>query len=108
MFNLEAGVSEIWHILRNGHWPSLVGAWLHLTVSFMVWLLAAAMSLSLAQALQLSEQELAWLVSLPLLGGALLRVVAGWSADQFGARSTALAILLAELLVLCWGKLQYL
>jgi NNP family nitrate/nitrite transporter-like MFS transporter len=105
MFNLEAGVSEIWHILRNGHWPSLVGAWLHLTVSFMVWLLAAAMSLSLAQALQLSEQELAWLVSLPLLGGALLRVVAGWSADQFGARSTALAILLAELLVLCWGWL---
>jgi len=98
-------VSEIWHILRSGHWPSLVGAWLHLTVSFMVWLLAAAMSLSLAQALQLSEQELAWLVSLPLLGGAVLRVLAGWSADRFGARSTALVILVAELLVLCWGWL---
>ncbi|MDH5346691.1 MAG: MFS transporter [Nitrospira sp.] len=98
-------MSEIWHILRSGHWPSLVGAWLHLTVSFMVWLLAAAMSLSLAQALQLSEQELAWLVSLPLLGGAVLRVLAGWSADRFGARSTALVILVAELLVLCWGWL---
>lgn len=98
-------MSEIWHILRSGHWPSLVGAWLHLTVSFMVWLLAGAMSLSLAQALQLSEQELAWLVSLPLLGGALLRMVAGWSADRLGARSTALVILLAELLVLCWGWL---
>ena len=98
-------MSEIWHILKSGHWPSLVGAWLHLTVSFMVWLLAAAMSLSLAQALQLSEQELAWLVSLPLLGGAMLRMGAGWSADWLGARSTALAILLAEGLVLCWGWL---
>jgi MFS transporter, NNP family, nitrate/nitrite transporter len=98
-------VSEISHILRSGHWPSLVGAWLHLTISFMVWLLAAAMSLSLAQALQLSDQELAWLVSLPLLGGAVLRMVAGWSADRLGARSTALAILVAELLVLCWGWL---
>lgn len=98
-------MSEIWHILRSGHWPSLVGAWLHLTVSFMVWLLAGAMSLSLAQALQLSDEELAWLVSLPLLGGAMLRMVAGWSADRFGARSTALVILSAELLVLCWGWL---
>lgn len=96
-------MSEIWHILRSGHWPSLVGGWLHLTVSFMVWLLAGAMSLSLAQALQLSDQELAWLLSLPLLSGAVLRIVAGWSADRLGARSTALAILQAELLVLCWG-----
>ncbi len=96
-------MSEIWHILRSGHWPSLVGAWLHLTVSFMVWLLIGAMSISLAQSLQLSDQEIAWLVSLPLLGGAVLRMVAGWSADRLGARSTALAILLAELLVLCWG-----
>ena len=96
-------MSEIWHILRSGHWPSLVGAWLHLTVSFMVWLLVGAMSISLAQSLQLSDQEIAWLVSLPLLGGAVLRMVGGWSADWFGARSTALAILLAELLVLCWG-----
>ncbi len=98
-------MSEIWHILKSGHWPSLVGAWLHLTVSFMVWLLVAAMSLSLAQALQLSERELAWLVSFPLLGGAVLRMVAGWSADRLGARSTGLVILVAELLVLCWGWL---
>ena len=96
-------MSEIWHILRSGHWPSLVGAWLHLTVSFMVWLLVGAMSIPLAQSLQLGDQEIAWLVSLPLLGGALLRMVGGWSADWFGARSTAIAILLAELLVLCWG-----
>ena len=24
--------------LRSGHWPTLAGAWMHLTVSFMVWL----------------------------------------------------------------------
>ena len=98
-------MTEIWGIVKSGHWPSLVGAWLHLTVSFMVWLLVGAMSLSLAKALQLTDQELAWLMSLPLLSGALLRMVAGWSADRLGARSTALVILLAEVLVLCWGWL---
>ena len=96
-------VSEIWRILTSGHWPSLVGAWLHLTISFMVWLLVAAMSIPLATALQLTDAEIAWLVSVPLLGGALLRMVAGWSADWLGARQTAVVILVVELLVLLWG-----
>lgn len=92
-------------VLRSGHWPSLAGAWLHLTVSFMVWLLIGAMSISLARDLQLSAQQVSWLVALPLLSGAGLRMLAGWSADWVGARSTALAILLAELAALLWGWL---
>ncbi len=92
-------------ILRSGHWPSLIGAWLHLTVSFMVWLLIGALSISFARELQLSDQQVAWLVALPLLGGAGLRMLAGWSADWVGARPTALVILLAELAVLLWGWL---
>jgi len=95
----------IWHSVKSGHWPSLVGAWLHLTVSFMVWLLVGAMSLPLADSLQLDEKDMSWLVSLPLLGGAVFRIITGWSADWFGTRPTALAILMAELLVLCWGWL---
>ncbi|MGQ0554834.1 MAG: MFS transporter [Nitrospiraceae bacterium] len=98
-------MSEIWSILKSGHWPSLAGAWLHLTVSFMVWLLVGAMSIPLMVALQLSEAEIVWLVSLPLLVGAVLRMVAGWSADWLGARPTAVAILVMECLVLCWGWL---
>lgn len=98
-------MSEILGILKSGHWPSLAGAWLHLTVSFMVWLLVGAMSLPLMAALQLSETEIAWLVSLPLLGGAVLRIVAGWSADWLGAWPTAVVILMMECLVLCWGWL---
>jgi MFS transporter, NNP family, nitrate/nitrite transporter len=92
-------------VLRSGHWPSLAGAWLHLTVSFMVWLLIGAMSISLARDLQLSDQQVAWLVALPLLGGAGLRMLAGWSADWVGARPTALVILFAEFAALLWGWL---
>jgi len=92
-------------VLRSGHWPSLAGAWLHLTISFMVWLLIGALSISLARDLQLGDQQVAWLVALPLLGGAGLRMLAGWSADWVGARPTALVILLAELAVLLWGWL---
>jgi NNP family nitrate/nitrite transporter-like MFS transporter len=94
---------NIVEVLRSGHWPSLAGAWLHLTVSFMVWLLIGAMSIPLAGALQLSDAEIALLVALPLFGGAVLRMIAGWSADWVGARSTAQAILLIEFAVLLWG-----
>jgi len=91
--------------ITSGHWPSLAGAWLHLTVSFMVWLLIGAMSIPMAQELQLTDAEIAWLVALPLLGGAVLRMVVGWSADWVGPRPTALTVLLVEFALLLWGWL---
>lgn len=98
-------MADIWQMVRGGHWPTLLGAWLHLTVSFMVWLLIGALSLPMARALGLTGTDLSMLVALPLLGGAVLRVLGGWSCDWFGARKTGVAILLGELAVLLWGWL---
>ncbi len=98
------GSVDILKAIQSGHWPSLLGAWLHLTVSFMVWLLVGAMSIPLAESLRLGDAELAWLVALPLLSGAAFRLAAGWSADRVGARPTALAILAVELALLLWGR----
>ena len=83
----------------------LIGAWLHLTVSFMVWLLMGALSLTLAHDLHLSQAEMALVVALPLLSGALLRVVAGWSSDWYGAKPTGTLILVGELAACLWGWL---
>jgi NNP family nitrate/nitrite transporter-like MFS transporter len=91
--------------LTCGHWPSVIGAWLHLAVSFMVWLLMGALSLTLAQDLHLSQTDTALVVSLPLLSGALLRIVAGWSSDWYGAKPTGVLILAGELAVVLWGWL---
>jgi NNP family nitrate/nitrite transporter-like MFS transporter len=91
--------------LTRGHWPSVVGAWLHLAVSFMVWLLMGALSLTFARDLHLSQTDTALMVSLPLLSGALLRVVAGWSSDWYGAKPTGTLILVGELAVVVWGWL---
>lgn len=98
-------MADIWQRVREGHWPTLLGAWLHLTVSFMVWLLVGALSLSMARALSLTPTELSWLVALPLLGGTGLRLLGGWCCDWFGAKKTAIAMLLAEVGVLLGGWL---
>jgi NNP family nitrate/nitrite transporter-like MFS transporter len=102
-FLVEVPVGDIWRRLRDGHWPTLVGAWLHLTVSFMVWLLIGALSLPITRALSLTPVELSWLIALPLLGGTGLRLLGGWSCDWFGPKRTAVAILLGEVAVLLWG-----
>ena len=98
-------MTDMFLALKCGHWPSVIGAWLHLTVSFMVWLLMGALSLTLAQDLHLSPADTALMVALPLLSGAFLRVVAGWSSDWYGAKPTGVLILIGELAVALWGWL---
>ena len=71
----------IYSALTRGQWPSVIGAWLQRTVSFMVWLLMGALSLTLEQDFCLSQADTARVVSLPLLSGAILRVVEGWSSE---------------------------
>ena len=92
-------MADMFLALTRGHWPSVIGAWLHLAVSFMVWLLMGALSLTLAQDLHLSQTDTALVVSIPLLSGALLRIVAGWSSDWYGAKPTGTVILVGELAV---------
>ena len=89
--------------IRSGQWPSLMGAWLHFEVSFMAWLLVAALGVPIAEAFALSATQKGLLVAVPLLGGALLRVPVGLCSDVFGPKAVGLMLLGGELLALLWG-----
>ena len=91
--------------LGTGHWPTLLGAWLHLTVSFMVWLLFGALAVAIGEELQLSATQRSLLVALPLLGGAVLRIIAGWACDWYGAKRTGLLVLGLQLIAVSWAVL---
>lgn len=91
--------------LRSGHWPTLAGAWLHLTVSFMVWLLFGALAVSIGEELRLTATQESVLVAIPLLGGALLRIAAGWACDWYGAKRTGLLVLGLQLVAVVWAAL---
>lgn len=79
--------------LRSGHWPTLLGAWLHFEVSFMVWLLIGAMGITISEEFSLSATQKGLLVGIPLLGGALLRIIVGPLGDRIGAKIVGLGIL---------------
>jgi NNP family nitrate/nitrite transporter-like MFS transporter len=91
---------------QAGHTPTLLSAFLYFDLSFMVWYLLGPMQVQIAEALQLDTQQRALMVAVPILCGALLRLVLGILADRIGAKRTGLlaqALVIAALL--CAWKL---
>jgi NNP family nitrate/nitrite transporter-like MFS transporter len=91
---------------RAGHWPTLLSAFLYFDVSFMVWVLIGALANSIVPDpdFKLSDAERGLLVAVPILGGAILRLVLGYFTDRFGARRTGIVGMLLTLvpLTLAW------
>lgn len=79
----------------QGHAPTLFMAFLYFDMSFMVWTMLGPLSTEIAEALALGGHimtagEKATLLSLPILSGAILRIVLGFGVDKLGAKMTAL------------------
>jgi len=79
----------------QGHTPTLFIAFLYFDMSFMVWTMLGPLSTEIGEALALAGHimtagEKATLLSLPILSGALLRIVLGFGVDKLGAKLTAL------------------
>ncbi|PJZ64400.1 MFS transporter [Leptospira wolffii] len=89
--------------LKVGHFPSLVSAFLYFDFSFMVWMLIGAIGVFLSEEFKLTPAQKGVLVSIPLLGGALLRIPMGLLSDRFGSRKVALGGMTVTLIPLLWG-----
>src|SRR5437868_10395371 len=76
--------------LKAGHWPTLVCAFLYFDISFMVWVLLGALANAIVPDLGLDEAQRGLMLALPLLGGAVLRIVLGLLTERIGARNTAI------------------
>ena len=79
----------------QGHAPTLFMAFMYFDMSFMVWTMLGPLSTEIAEALALGGHimtagEKATLLSLPILSGAILRIVLGFGVDKLGAKMTAL------------------
>src|SRR5215470_8199603 len=90
---------------RAGHLPTLCCAFLYFDVSFMVWVLIGALGNSIAADFNLSPAQKGFVVAVPLLGGAALRLVLGLMTDHWGARRTAIVGLALTLVPLALGWL---
>ncbi len=91
----------------QGHAPTLFMAFLYFDMSFMVWTMLGPLSTEISEALAahgelITAGQKATLLSLPILSGALLRILLGFGVDKLGAKLTALisqAIVIGALLL---------
>src|SRR5690606_20459704 len=73
---------------RAGHTPTLVASFLCLDVSCMGWYRLGPLQVRIAQALGLDAQQRAFMVAVPMLCGAVLRLFLRMPADRMGAKRT--------------------
>jgi MFS transporter, NNP family, nitrate/nitrite transporter len=95
----------------QGHAPTLFMAFLYFDMSFMVWTMLGPLSTEIAEALALgghimTSGEKATLLSLPILSGALLRIVLGFGVDKLGAKLTAMMAQSVVIIALLTAYLQ--
>jgi NNP family nitrate/nitrite transporter-like MFS transporter len=90
---------------QSGHALTLIGAFLYLAVSFMVWLLPGALANSIVAEFGLSDVQKGVVVAVPLLGGAFLRLALGLLADRLGARRTGILGMVLTTIPLALGWL---
>src|SRR5687767_4522283 len=72
--------------LKAGHLPTLLSAFFYFDMSFMVWVLLGALAVQMSADLALDPAQKGFMVALPVLAGALLRVVFGVLVDRLGPK----------------------
>ena len=82
--------------LKAGHTPTLLSAFFYFDMSFMVWVMLGALGVQIAASLGLDPAQKGLMVAVPVLAGALLRVVNGVLVAR--ARMAPFIVTLAELL----------
>ncbi|HEY9235026.1 MAG TPA: nitrate/nitrite transporter, partial [Phenylobacterium sp.] len=83
--------------LKAGHTPTLLSSFLYFDLSFMVWVILGPLGVAIAKDFHLDPAQKGFMVAVPVLAGALLRLVAGVLVDHIGPRKTGIA---AQLVVL--------
>ncbi len=78
-----------------GHLPTLLAAFLYFDFSFMVWTMLGPLATEISQSLathgfSLDPNQKATLLAIPILSGAILRILLGFLVDQIGPKKTAL------------------
>jgi NNP family nitrate/nitrite transporter-like MFS transporter len=96
---------QLRRFLKAGHTPSLLCAFLYFDISFMVWVLLGPLANAIVPACGLTPIQRWFIVSVPLLGGSLLRLVLGLLTDHIGARRTGILGLVLTLIPLLLGWL---
>ena len=79
---------------QPGRISVLVLSTLGFTLMFAVWLMFGVLGVPIRDEFELTDVQLAWIIAVAVLNGAIWRLPAGIAADRYGGRRVFIAMLL--------------
>ena len=89
--------------LKAGHLPTLLTAFLYFDVCFSVWIVNGAMAPFISEEFHLSPSQKGFMVSVPVIAGALMRFPLGILAQYIGRKRAAMLEMSIICCCLIWG-----
>lgn len=83
--------------LKSGHTPTLLSSFLYFDLSFMTWVVLGPLGVAIAKDFGLTPAQKGFMVAVPVLSGAILRLGAGLLVDHIGPKKTGI---IGQLIVL--------
>ena len=90
--------------LREGHWPTLLASFLYFDFCFAIWVLNGAMAPFISESLSLTAAQNGFMISVPILAGALIRFPLGVLAQYVGRKNAAMVEMGLIVLALGYGS----
>jgi len=91
--------------LASGHWPTLLASFLYFDFCFAIWVLNGAMGPFISETFHLSAAQKGFMLSVPILAGALMRFPLGVLSQYIGRKNAALVEMGLIVAALAFGYL---
>src|SRR5438552_1902644 len=91
--------------VRSGHWPTLFASFLYFDFCFAIWVLNGAMAPFISESFHLSPAQKGFMVSVPILAGALMRFPLGVRSQYIGRKNAAMVEMGLIIFALAFGYL---
>ena len=92
-----------WEFLKAGHLPTLLTAFVYFDVCFSVWVVNGAMAPFISEEFHLTPAQKGFMVSVPVIAGALMRFPLGLLAQYIGRKRAAMLEMSVVSACLVWG-----
>lgn len=96
-------MSDFKAFLRSGHAPTLFASFLYFDFTFAIWVLNGAMAPFISESFQLTPAQKGFMISVPILAGALMRFPLGLLSQYIGRKNAAMAEMTLIVAALLFG-----
>jgi MFS transporter, NNP family, nitrate/nitrite transporter len=98
-------VSAFKTFLKAGHAPTLFASFLYFDFTFAIWVLNGAMAPFISESFQLNAAQKGFMVSVPIIAGALMRFPLGVLSQYIGRKNAAMVEMGLIVIALLYGYL---